>query len=337
MGADTVRNDCGTYEVIMEKRPFIIDCDTGTDDAIAILAALGCEEIEIVGITCVNGNVPEETVAHNNLNLLEYVGAEIPVSRGAWLPLAGTRTANAEQSIHGKSGLGNIQLPEAEEHDFDPRIASKFLYEEAKKRNGELELLVTGPMTNIAITILEHPDFCDYIRHLYFMGGSAIGGNVNTSAEFNIWVDPEAVHTVLMSPIPCTMTGLDVTNLTVMTQREEEILRSYQTREGDLAADLLHYMMNRENPQLRKARMHDPLALASAVFPECMKYREYFTDTECRGTWTRGHTAADLFNRQDRAANVSVAMEVDFPAFRDWLLERIRLAGLRNMEEGTVV
>ena len=309
----------------MKKRPFIIDCDTGTDDAVALVAALGCEEIEIVGITGVNGDVPEECVSRNNLNLMEYLGREIPVCRGAWLPFSANQRTGAGTGVHGSTGLGTVELPEAKKLSFEPRIASRFIYEEAKKRHGELELLVTGPMTNIAAAIIEHPDFCDCIRHLYFMGGAAAGGNVNNTEEFNIWVDPEAVHIVLSSPIPCTMVGLDVTNLTVMTKEDEERIRSLGTREAVLVADLLAYMSNRETIKL--ARMHDPLALASAVYPECLETRACFVDTECRGTYTRGHTAADLRNRRNREPNTEIAVAVDVAKFKDWLVERIAEAG----------
>ena len=312
----------------MKKRPFIIDCDTGTDDAIAIIAALGCEEMEIVGITGVNGNVPEESVSHNNLALMEYLGRNIPVCRGAWLPFSASRRTGAGSGVHGKTGLGTVELPEAKTLCFEPRIASRFIYEEAKKRHGELELLVTGPMTNIAVTIIEHPDFCDYIRHLYFMGGAADGGNVNNTEEFNIWVDPEAVHIVLSSSIPCTMVGLDVTNLAVMEKEDEEKIRSLGTREALLVSDLLAYMKGRET--IKVARMHDPLALASAMFPECLETQECFVDTECRGTYTRGHTAADLRGRRHRDPNTEIAVKVDVAAFKNWLYERIRDAGERK-------
>ena len=312
----------------MKKRPFILDCDTGTDDAIAIVAALGCEEMELVGITCVNGNVPEEDVARNNRNLLAYLGRNIPVCRGAWLPFSANRRTGAGAGVHGSTGLGTVELPEAKSCPFEERIAAQFIYEEAKKRNGELELLVTGPMTNIAIAIIEHPDFCDYIRHLYFMGGAAAGGNVNNTEEFNIWVDPEAVHIVLSSPIPCTMVGLDVTNLAIMTREDEERIRSLNTKEAVFVADLIRYMSSREKILL--ARMHDPLALASALFPECLETKTCFVDTECRGTYTRGHTAADLRNRRNREPNTEVAVKVNVELFKDWLIEKIACAGRKG-------
>ena len=314
------------------KRPFIIDCDTGTDDTIAILAALGCEEMEIVGITSVNGNVAEKHTSQNNLDLMEYLGRDIPVAHGAWLPLSGNRDSNTDPKIHGKTGLGNTELPHAVMLQFDPRIAATFIYEEAKKRNGELELLVTGPMTNIAIALAEHDDLKQYIKHIYFMGGSTVGGNVNSTAEFNIWADPEALHAELMSGIPTTMVGLNVSNRAVMTDIQEQRIRSYGSREGILAADLLLYMIARTKFGDYAARMHDPLALAAAIYPECMEYESYYGDAECTGTYTRGHTAIDIFRKSQNDPNVTVATEINVPLFSEWLCERIRIAGEKGEE-----
>ena len=315
----------------MNKRPFIIDCDTGTDDAIAIVAALGLDDIDIVGITSVNGNVGEKYTSANNLDLMEYLGYSFPVCHGAVLPLTGNRFTATDARIHGKKGLGNIELPEARNSFFEERLASRFIYEEAKKRNGELELLVTGPMTNIAICVIQYPDFRDYIKHIYFMGGSTVGGNVNTTAEFNIWVDPEACHTVLNSGIPLTMVGLNVSNLAVMSEKEAELIRSFDSLESDLVADLLEYQMNRFH-DFKGARMHDPLALASAFYPECMKYEKYYVDAECKGEYTRGHTAADMKFKLGKEANVDVAVDIDVEGFIKWLCERIRQASIKGKE-----
>ena len=316
----------------MGRRPFIIDCDTGTDDAVAIIAALGCEEMEILGITSVNGNVSECFTSENNLNLMEYLGYSIPVAHGAWLPLRGARNTNTDARIHGKTGLGNTVLPAAVHSRFHPVIAADFIYETAKRCNGELELLVTGPMTNIAIAILQYPDFPKYIKHLYFMGGSTVGGNVNTTAEFNIWVDPEALHVELFSGIPTTMVGLNVSNYAIMTEEDETRIRSFGTREAELCADLLLYMRNRTKFGDYAARMHDPLALAAAIYPECLRFEDYFGDTECTGTYTRGHTAIDIYRKSGKEPNVSVAVEVNVPKFIAWITEKIRIAGSKGEE-----
>ncbi len=312
------------------KRPFIIDCDTGTDDAVAIIAALGCEEMELVGITSVNGNVAEQYTSRNNLDLIQYLGRTIPVARGAWLPLAGNRNSNTDPKIHGKTGLGNIELPHFRDAEFDTRIAAQFIYEEAVKRNGEMELLVTGPMTNIAVSLIEHPELPEYIRHIYFMGGSVTGGNVSSTAEFNIWADPEAVHVVMQSGIPLTMVGLNVSNIAVMREEEEMKIRSFHTKEAELAADLIVYMMGRTKFGDYSARMHDPLALAAAFYPDCMHYESFFTDAECTGTYTRGHTAVDIFRKSNEKPNVSVAMEISVPKFTSWLIECIKKAGKKG-------
>lgn len=304
------------------KRKFIIDCDTGTDDAIAILGAMGCEEIEILGITSVNGNVREEFTSRNNLDLCEYVGLNVPVCHGATLPLS-SGYRNSSDKTHGKTGLGSIVIPEAKETDFDPRIASRFLYEKALECKGELELLVIGPMTNIALAVIQYPDFPKLIKHLYFMGGAVVGGNVTNNAEFNIWADPEAAHTVFMAGMPLTMVGLDVTLKAAMTEDDIKELRVHDSKASNLTADLLDFMVIRRNNGGEDLLMHDALALAAAVYPGCMTYKEYWMDVETNGTYTRGHTFTDWRNRLGKEPNVKAAMEVDVPAFRKWLVERI--------------
>ena len=306
----------------MEKRKFIIDCDTGTDDAIAIVAALGSEEIEVLGITSVNGNVIEEYTSKNNLDLIEYLGYKTPVTRGATYPLNhGFR--NTSDKTHGTTGLGSIVLPNAKESDFDSRVASKFLYDHAKKLNGELELLVIGPMTNIAIAIIEYPEFESLIKHIYFMGGSVFGGNVTSNAEFNVWADPEAAHTVFASGIPLTMVGLDVTLKAIMNEDDIKVLRDNNTKASNFAADLLDFMVIRRDKGGEDLVMHDALALAAAIYPECMEYEEYFMDVEMAGKYTRGHTFADIRNTTGKKANVKVAMKVNVEAFRKWLTDKI--------------
>ena len=306
----------------MDKRKFIIDCDTGTDDAIAILAAFGCEDIDLLGITSVNGNVIEEYTSKNNLDLCEYVGYKIPVTRGATYPLNhGFR--NSSDMTHGTMGLGSVSLPAAKNSEFDPRVASKFLYDKAIECKGELELLVIGPMTNIALAIIEYPEFEKLIKHIYFMGGSVYGGNVTTVAEFNIWADPEAAHTVFVSGIDMTMVGLDVTLKAVMNEDDIARLRQRNSKASNFAADLLDFMVTRRDQGHEDLVMHDALALAAAVYPECMKYEEYYVDVETTGTYTRGHTHADVRIKDGKKANMKVAMEVDVDSFRKWLVDTI--------------
>ena len=160
----------------MEKRPFLIDCDTGTDDAIAIMAALYSPQIDIQAITSVNGNVAEVYTSRNNLDLMEYLGKDIPVARGAVRALQGGGiNAEGGAECHGEKGLGTIQLPTAQ-RAFDPRVADQVIYDTAVKCKGELELLVIGPMTNIAIALCNHLDLAGLIKRIWFMGGAGLSG-----------------------------------------------------------------------------------------------------------------------------------------------------------------
>ena len=307
-------------------RKFVFDCDTGTDDAIAILAVFGTPDIEILGITSVNGNVTENHVSANNLDLCEYLGFDVPVTRGASMPLF-SGYHNSLDMTHGTTGLGSVVLPHAQTKQFDPRIASRFLFDMAVKCEGELELFVTGPMTNIALAVIQYPEFSDLIKHIYFMGRAVWGGNVTTTAEFNIWADPEAAHIVFDSGIPMTMVGLDVTLKAIMEKEDVVKLRACHTKAADFAADLLDFMFDCYSRGGEDVIMHDALAVASALCPECMKYTDYFVDVETTGTYTRGHTAADFRGRLGKEPNMACAMELDVPMFRKWLVERISACG----------
>lgn len=309
----------------MNKRPFLIDCDTGTDDAIAIMAALGCPQVEVRAVTSVNGNVSENFTSQNNLDLLEYLGrTDIPVAHGAIRPLlSGIVNDEGGTGTHGKTGMGTVVLPHAQHSHFDPRVASELIYETALACKGELELLVIGPMTNIAISLCNHRDLAGLIKHIWFMGGAARGGNVLPTAEFNIWVDPEAAHIVAGSGTPMTMVGLDVTLKAVMTQEDVASLRNAGTKASALTADLLDFMTQRHRKGGEDLVMHDALALAAALCPECLTCKDCFVDVEYAGSYTAGHTFVDLRNTTGKAPNMSVALEIDPVLFREWLVKAI--------------
>ena len=307
----------------MGRRPFIIDCDTGTDDAIAIAAALYCDQVEVKAVTSVNGNVAHKYTSKNNLDLLEYLGFDdIPVAKGADSPIMDNPYHS--DGTHGNTGLGNIKLPDAAHKQFDKRLASELIYQTAVEEKGELELLVIGPMTNIAICLMEHPDLKDLVKHIWFMGGSVIGGNVTTTAEFNIWIDPMAAHIVTQSGIPQTMVGLDVTTAAAMKEHHAEELRACGTKAALLCADLLDYMFERRDRGGEDAIMHDAMAFAAAVCPECLECRDFYVDVECFGQYTKGHTMVDRRGRLGKAPNVSVALKVDEEKFCSWLVNAIR-------------
>ncbi|NLL71615.1 MAG: nucleoside hydrolase [Epulopiscium sp.] len=303
----------------MGRRTFIIDCDTGTDDAIAIIAALYSKDMEVVALTSVNGNVAHQYTSKNNLNLVEYLKADqVLVAKGAEIPLY--PRGNYYGTTHGQTGLGTITLPEAKIRTFCEDNAIEMIRKEAKKQKGNLELLVIGPMTNIAMAISLYPEIISEIKHIWFMGGAVRGGNVTTTAEFNIWVDPVAAKIVINSGIPMTMVGLDVTERAILNRDDEQRVRKAGTKASILVADILEYMFSRHSEGGEDAMMHDALALAAAIYPECLTCIDYYVDVECEGVYTAGHTMVDVRGKLGKKPNVSVAVDLDINKFKEWLI-----------------
>ncbi|MEA4912769.1 MAG: nucleoside hydrolase [Oscillospiraceae bacterium] len=304
----------------MDKRKFLIDCDTGTDDAIAIMEALYEPRVEVVAFTTVDGNVEVEYTSRNTLNLVDYLGFDIPVAVGA---AEGMRLRynyhGQDETTHGRKGMGPVVIPESKK-SFSPLRATQLIYEKAKECGGELEILAIGPLTNVALALLEYPELKKLIKHLWIMGGAVYGGNVSTTAEFNIWADAEAGRVVFKSGIPLTMVGLDVTLKAVMLEEDAKRLRAHNTKASNLAAELLEFMFRRRDEGHEDAVMHDALAFAAALCPECLKTERLYVDVECTGEYTWGHTFADLRGRLGRPANAAVALDIDVKTFREYLL-----------------
>ena len=193
------------------KYPILFDCDPGIDDAVAFaLAAAHSDVLDIRGITSVAGNQTIERVTGNALKLTAFLGMDIPVARGSKAPLL--REIIPAGDIHGETGLGNCKLPETD-RTVAGEPAPLFLYQKLQElREGEKMVLVpTAPLTNIALLLKTFPDAAEKIDKIVLMGGAITGGNITSTAEFNIWEDPEAAQIVFSSGIPIIMCGLDVT------------------------------------------------------------------------------------------------------------------------------
>lgn len=312
----------------MEKRPVIIDCDTGTDDAIALVAALNCDALDVRAITCVSGNVDLCYTAPNTLNLCRMLGFDVKVAQGSPKPICrdlnDIRLVGNEDegtiSTHGQTGMGNVTLPQCG-GDFYEKNAVETIYEEALACGGKLELIAVGPLTNVALALLCHPDLKDLIAHIWFMGGAAYGGNTTAVAEFNILCDPEAAHLVMQSGIDMTMVGLDVTEKAAVPDAACDEIRAIGTKDATVVADILDFMrMRRDEYGGEDTLMHDALAVAAACVPGVVKTSRYFVDTECAGTYTFGHTFVAKDDRFGKfTPNCNVAEEVDMDIFLGWL------------------
>lgn len=307
------------------KRTIIIDCDTGTDDAIAIVAGLYAENANLVAITTVFGNTTIKNTSENTLNLTSYLGFDIPVAVGASAPLKSHVDERHAEDVHGVTGLGCVDLPKSEA-TLSENNAIETIYRNAVKAKGELEIIAIGPLTNIAMALLLYPQLKTLIKHIWVMGGAVYGGNITPTAEFNIWCDPEAARLVFASGVKCTMVGLDVTEKAILTEKQIQKIKDLNTKAGDVISDILYYMLDRHAAGGEDVIMHDALALGAALCPQCITCLEFFVDVECEGRYTFGHTAVDVDNDSGKAPNVSVAVELNLEVFTDWLYESIKLS-----------
>jgi len=324
----------------MEPIPLILDVDTGVDDALAILYALASPEVTLIGATTVMGNVDVDHTTENTLAVLELCGfADVEVARGAGRPLV--RDHMPFPVVHGARGLGEAELPPASRAPSD-RDAPRLLVETARERPGEVLLVATGPLTNVALALSEEPALPDLLKGFAIMGGAFDHqGNVTPAAEANIWVDPEAAQAVFRgfagapeSKLPVGV-GLDVTER-VKLDRDGVNEMCAPAPDSPLAAFLqgsvpFYIEFYERYGSSEGASMHDPLALAIAIDPSLATLQTTRVEVETDGTWTRGATVTDL--RGIRRSpwptgwmpedNARVAIDVDAPAFMTRFVGRL--------------
>jgi inosine-uridine nucleoside N-ribohydrolase len=316
--------------------PFILDVDTGIDDAFALLFALAAKNAKLIGVSTVEGNVSLDKATTNTRAVLALARrADIPVWPGAASPLLGA--ASDASDIHGADGLGYAVLPAPAPTPNAPHAVDAILAA-ACEHESQLVLVATGPLTNIALAIARDPDLPRRLKRFVVMGGAfACSGNVTAAAEFNIWHDPEAARMVFGAfardkAAPAILVGLDVTRKTVLTEADLEGLAAkladtplgprLTTFLEDASRFYFELMERRGRP--RALVMHDPLAMAVALDPSLVRTQSVPVDVETRGELTRGMTLADFRGGTGR---IGVAMEVDAERFRaDYLAAIERLA-----------
>ncbi|RFB76405.1 nucleoside hydrolase [Methylovirgula sp. 4M-Z18] len=304
----------------MAKHRIIIDCDPGVDDAIALFLAFGSpDEIELVGITTVAGNVPLSNTTRNALRICALAGrADIPVYKGCAngiFPAPGRAG-----SVHGNDGLGGVDLPNAP-FGVQSQHAVDFIIDTVRNAPGEITLCPIGPMTNIALALLKEPSIAQDIKEIVFMGGAAFRpGNSTPEAEFNIWVDPHAAEVVMSSGCRLTMFGLDVTGKAVVTRDRMAALRAQPNDVSQESADMLaHYGTG--DPML-----HDPCVVAHLIDPTLFSGVEARVEVECASPLTRGRTVAAVSERHrvGRPANCTVITDLDDARFFKLVFDRLR-------------
>lgn len=306
----------------MSKIPVIIDCDPGIDDALALFLACSSDKLDIRAITPVAGNVPLEHTSSNTLRLLELMGKDIKVALGADGPLVGER--ETAESVHGEAGLGTTVL-ELKNKVFHSKDAIETIYEEAKACNGELRLIVLGPNTTIALALKKYPELKDMIHSITIMGGGVNVGNVTKYAEFNIFADSEAAKIVFESGIEINMIGLNVTNRATLLEDDIKEIGTYNNKVAKVAAELLEFMI----PVYKGfgqdgASMHDPITVAYLIDNSIFEMEKHCVTVEVENEERKGETVVHLDKENGQVANVNVAMNADFSAFKNMLKEALK-------------
>ena len=309
------------------KRRIIIDTDPGQDDAVAILMALASEELEVVGITAVAGNVPLELTEKNSRIIVALSGREdIPVYAGCSKPL-GRELVTAEE-VHGKTGLDGMELTEPS-IPLEDKHAVDFIIDTLRENNpGTITLCPLGPLTNIAQAMIQAPDIIERIQEIILMGGAYFEvGNVTPTAEFNIYVDPEAAKKVFSSRVPITVLPLDVTHQVLTTKTRMDKVRNIGNRTGKEVANLTTFFerFDKEKYGLDGAPLHDPCVIAYLLEPEIFEGRFVNVEIETESELTRGMTVADWWDVTDRNPNALFIGKVDSDRFFELLTERLRL------------
>ena len=312
----------------MSPAKVILDMDVGVDDAMAILLALRSPELEILGITAVAGNAPLEMTSLNTLRVLQAASApDIPVALGAAKPL--TREPEAALHVHGNDGLGGAPVPQPANLSFDPRSAAAFIAETVMAHEpGEVTLIPTGPMTNVALLLREAPEIIDRLAGIVLMGGAFAltpygFGNVTPVSEFNIWADPEAANELFTSDASITAIGLDVTtdpSGSIDAERHARLRAS-----GDSYAQLAATVSAQVLERFGVINLHDPLAVAAVVDPSLIETQIYPVEVIMQDGAVRGQTIADRRGRPGReeAPEIAVATAVDGPRFLEFFFSRL--------------
>lgn len=305
------------------KHKIILDCDPGHDDAIAILLAGHHPEIELVAITTVAGNQSVDKTTRNALKICSLAGLRsIPVARGMDRPLV--LPAQHAADIHGESGLDGPDIPEP---DIEPVNihAVDLIIELLLQSAGDITLVPTGPLTNIAMAIRREPAILPKIKAISLMGGAIGLGNVTSAAEFNIYVDPHAAAIVFGCGRPITMCPLEVTHQALATKQVLHRLRSASQPVATVTADLLDFFAETYHKVFGfpAAPVHDPCAVAAVIDPTLIKSKPVRVEIETAGEWTRGRTVCDMYGSLGKEPNANVGYGLDAERFWDMLIETI--------------
>ena len=317
----------------MAKQSLIIDCDPGVDDAIALLLALASpDEFDLLGITTVAGNVPLALTQYNARRITHLAQRpEVPVYGGCPRPLL--RSPVTAEHVHGQTGLDGAVIPDPT-HPLQPQHAVAFFIDQCRATQAPITLATLGPLTNLAVALIQAPDIAQAIDRIVAMGGALGRGNVTPSAEFNIYADPHAARVVVEAGLNLTLIPLDVTHQVITTPERLAALEELGSPVGPAAAGWLRHYGQREGEGygLAGAPLHDPCVIAYLMQPNLFSGRPMYLAIETDSPLCLGRTVADPHPADPTLANATILETADAPGFYALLTER--LAHLPSVSSG---
>lgn len=310
----------------MSRRKIIIDTDPGQDDAVAILMALASpDELEILGITAVAGNVPLALTEKNARIVCELAGkTDTLIFAGCAEPM--TRKLVTAEHVHGKTGLDGPQLNDPTMPLQDMHAVDFLINTLRREAPGTVTLVPIGPLTNIGVAFSRAPDIIERVQEIVIMGGAYFEvGNITPAAEFNIYVDPEAADIVFKSGIPVVTMPLDVTHKALTTKPRVEAFAGLGTEVGRMVSEWTNFFerYDKEKYGSEGAPLHDPCTIAYLLQPDLFTGRHVNVEIELDSTLTRGMTVADWWGVTDRAPNATFIGDMDADGFFDLLTSRL--------------
>ena len=300
----------------MQKTKIILDCDPGHDDAVAIMLAAREPSLELLGVSVVAGNQTLENTQRNARNVLQWLGADIPVYAGCDRPMVRDKVIAAD--IHGSTGLDGPVFPPLLKR-LEPEHAVQFLIRTLLESEGDITVVTTGPMTNLAMAMRLEPKITEKIRRIVLMGGSFTNGNVTPAAEFNILADAEAASVCFRSGRPITMVGLDVTRKALCYPEIVERMGRIGNRASNLFVALMGHFCKTQKQIFgwEGGPLHDPVTIAYLIDPEVLVTKPMNVQIDIRSTQSYGRTNCDYYGYQKLPPTAEVAVDIDVARFWD--------------------
>jgi len=311
-------------------RKIIIDCDPGQDDAVALFLAIASpDELDLLGITTVAGNVPLELTQRNARQMCDIAGRfDVPVYAGCAAPML--RPLKTAEMIHGETGINGIDVIEPKTPLQSQHAVDYIIDTLLDAEDDSITLVPVGPLSNIGTAIDKEPAILPKIEQIVLMGGAMReGGNRTPSAEFNILVDPDAADIVFRCGRPITQMGLDVSHQVLSTRDRVERIKALGNPVADATAAMLSFFDRYDTKKYtsKGAPLHDPCTVAYLIKPELFEGKVCNVSIETQSELTLGHTAVDFWHVTDRPLNTNWVHSVDADGFYDLLIERLARFG----------